>query len=114
MPSQEEFDELKGRIVELENKLAQSGTAAARTTAADLSAEELAAFAKVRDVIAADWGDRCGINDCYRCVVTRCVTNCIQLCWERCIFECTCGPCNVCGVGGVGGGNIGRFGGLGG
>src|SRR5262245_57814365 len=50
MPSQEEFDQLKGRIVELENQLkAQAG----RSTPdfADLTAEELQAYVKVRDVL---------------------------------------------------------------
>jgi hypothetical protein len=110
MSNQEEFDELKGRIVELENKLSKGS--ATRESAAGITAEEIQAFEKVRDVIASDWGEFCGINDCYRCIVVqRCVTTCIKTCYSPCIYECTCGPCNI---GGFGGGNVGRFGGLGG
>jgi hypothetical protein len=81
--------------------------------AADLSADEIRAYQKVRDVIAADWGEFCGINDCFRCIINRCLR-----CYtpvpipipRPCDFECSCGPCNV---GGMGGG-LGRFSGLGG
>ena len=108
MPSQEEFDELKGRIVELENQL--KGRAVQRDVSS-ITPEEMQAFVKVRDVVAGDWGEFCGINDCFRCVVQRCLQLCIVRCIQVCIFECTCGPCNQ---GQVGGGGLGRFGGLGG
>ena len=80
---------------------------------ADVSAQEIAAFRKVRDVIAADWGEFCGINDCFRCIIRclRCVT-CVR-CIVRCIVECSCGPCNPGFEGGLSGG-IGRFSELGG
>jgi hypothetical protein len=88
-----------------------------------LTPEELQAFAKVRDMIAIEGGGFCGINDCFRCVISQCVTTCvarcihhciqqcIQPCIQPCIFECTCGPCLA---GGQVGGGIGRFSGLGG
>ena len=110
MASQEEFEALKGRIEELENKLAAAQPAAA-SAKPEITAEELQAFVKVRDVIAMDWGENCGINECMRCVVNRCVTACVTRCITVCSFECTCGPCNV---GPMGLGNLGRFGGLGG
>lgn len=109
MPSQEEFDELKGRIVELENKLSQATTPAAK---ASVTAEEMQAYAKVRDLLAADYGDFCGINDCYRPVL-RCYSNCMTRCISRCIYECTCGPCNL-DPGTMVPGGLQRFGGLGG
>lgn len=109
MPSEEEFDELKGRIVELENQLrAKRGT----RDAASITPEDLEAFTRVRDLLAGgDFGDFCGINDCFRCIITRCVGLCIVRCIQPCIYECTCGPCNL---GQFGGGGAGRFGGLGG
>ncbi len=110
MASQEEFDALKGRIEELENKLAAAGASASATAA--FTPEEMAAYQKVRDVIAADYGDFCGINDCFRpqrCIKL-CDYFCVQRCIQRCIFECTCGPCNI----GPMTGGIERFGGLGG
>ena len=110
MPSEEEFEELKGRIVELENQLAKGG--AARGAVAEVSEEELKAFVKVRDVLVfTDWGENCGINECFKCIVVQpCTTLCIQRCIVTCIVECTCGPCLQ--GGGLPGG-VGRFGGLG-
>jgi hypothetical protein len=89
MPSQEEFEQLKGRIVELENQLKW------RRRVPDVSAitpEDIQAFVKVRDAIAPDW-----------------------VCWilPCCHFL----PCHACGPGnspGGAGGGVGRFGGLGG
>ena len=105
MPSDEEFEELKGRIVELENQLRRRTTK--RVT--DITPEELETFQKVRDVIAADFGDFCGINDCFRCIVN-CIQLCIVRCSQPCIFECTCGPCSPGTFGTAG---VSRFGGLG-
>ena len=111
MPSQEVFDELKGRIVELENAL---NGRRVRRDVSDISPEELEAFKKVRDLLAGDWGEFCGINDCFKCVVScvqcsLCVTRCV-LCTPPCVVECTCGPCIMQGPGP---GGPGRFGGLG-
>lgn len=109
MAEKEDFEFLKGRIEELENKLAAvSGPAVAK---AEISADEVQAFIKVRDVIAADWGENCGINECMRCIVSRCVSVCVVRCITACIFECSCGPCNQ---GPYGAGGLGRFTGLGG
>lgn len=103
---------LEARIVELEQKLAGVPT---RPEPAPISAEEMQAYHKVKDLLAVDYGDFCGINDCFRLCFRcggggggtasfRCIT--------RCINECVCGPCNICSVGGFGGG--GSFGGFGG
>lgn len=110
MPSQEEFDELKGRIVELENQLREREV---KRDISSITAEEMQAFVKVRDVIAGDWGEFCGINDCFRCVIQNCGVCIVRCLPPPCIFECNCGPCGVCQVGRSAGG-AGRFAGLGG
>lgn len=97
--SDDELAQLKARVAELEKQLK------ARSQPTDISADEIAAFRKVSDALVADWGD-CGINECYRPPVLRCVTRCIARCIVRCIHECSCGPC---GVGGPIGGGLGRF-----
>lgn len=106
MATNEEFEELKGRIVELESKLAdaQRGGGAKRTVA-DLSPDDVQAYLRVKDVL--DWGDG-GIS---RCVVVQCYQPCIVRCINVCINECTCGPCSL---GGQIPGGLNRFGGLGG
>jgi hypothetical protein len=110
MPTDEEFEALKGRIVELENQLAKRG----KSRVTDLTPEEIDTFQKVREVIASDFGDFCGVNDCMSCVqlcIQRCVQLCVARCIQVCIFECTCGPCNVGNLGSVA---ATRFGSLGG
>ena len=100
---------LEARIADLESKLASAG----RPQATEITADEMKAYRKVRDVIAADWGEFCGINDCFRCIIQRCY-RCytpVPIPIPRvCDVECSCGPCNV---GGLSGG-LGRFSGLGG
>ncbi len=96
-----------GRIEQLVESLA------GRSEATDLSEGEIKAYQKVRDVIAADWGEFCGINDCFRCIIVRCIQRCITLCdiiCNPCDTECSCGPC---GYGGFRG-NLRRFSGMGG
>ena len=101
---------LEGRIAELENTLAGRS----QKKVEDLTEEEMATFKKVQDVLAADWGEFCGINDCFRCrvcVVCRVCQVC-QVCrvCKVCDVECSCGPCNIGGtIGGIGGFN--QFGG---
>lgn len=110
MPSQEEFDELKGRIVELENQL--KGNAVQRDVSS-IAPEEMQTFIKVRDVLARDiasQASQAGIT-----WVDPPSWPWILRCWPPCVpprecFECMCGPC---GPGQVGRG-LGRFGGLGG
>ena len=75
----------------------------------DLTAEEIRAFRKVRDIVAFDPDTVCGINECFKCVnICRVNPVCVAVCrvCRVCDFECTCGPCNI-------GGRGGRFGGLG-
>ncbi len=71
-----EVEQLRARVEQLEKLLS------ARTAQpADISAEEIAAYRKVSEVLAADYGDFCGINDCYRPpVLTRCVVPCVVRC----------------------------------
>lgn len=95
------------RLVELEKRL---DTATRRAQVTPLSADEIKAYHKVREVLAADWGDMCGINDCFRCIIARCVTRCVIVtrCVVRCINECACGPCAMSSAD-VGLGGIARF-----
>jgi hypothetical protein len=108
MPTNEEFEELKGRIVELENQLSARPL---QRDVTQVSEDEMRAFVKVRDVIAGDFGGFCGINDCFRCIVMRCWQPCITRCIQTCIYECTCGPC-LQNPGDIGA--VSRFSGLGG
>jgi hypothetical protein len=103
MADDEALQALEGRIAALENALAGK----TQSRVADLTDDEIAAFKKVQDVIAADYGDFCGINDCYRCRLCTVCSVC-QICrvCRVCIFECSCGPCNI-GGGGIG--NVGGF-----
>ncbi|MEY9905205.1 hypothetical protein ABIA35_001421 [Catenulispora sp. MAP12-49] len=103
MPSQEEFDELKGRIVELENAL--KGRAAA-PSAADLTPEELATYHKVKAALGADSTYPVPCAPCVKCYPCYTCYVC-HSCY--CATECTCGPCIQAGAGG----GAGRFGGLG-
>jgi hypothetical protein len=107
--AQDPVQRLEMRIVELENQLKQLR---ASREAVNLSADEIQAYRKVREALAIDWGDFCGINDCMRCIILRCWTGGpIVRCIRICDVECTCGPCSL-GGGILGGG--GRFGTLGG
>lgn len=101
--------ELAVRIGRLEKLV---GSIAERGEPIDISADDIKAYRKVRDVVAADWGEFCGINDCFRCII-RCL-RCTVRCYTclRCDVECNCGPCNW-GYGSVAGG-LDRFSRLGG
>ena len=97
--------ELKARVAELEKLLKASSQPVV------ITADEMAAFRKVSDALAASADiEDCGINECWRppvlrCV-QRCVVRCVQRCVVRCIFECSCGPCNV---GPIASGGFARF-----
>jgi hypothetical protein len=86
---------LEMRLTRLENAIAQL---TASRKAADVSAEEMKTYLKVRDSIEPDF---CGPNDCMTLCIARCL-RCLRCfrCITRCIFECNCGPC------GFGGGPI--------
>jgi hypothetical protein len=108
----DDLKELSLRIEKMEKMLESLAGERAQVTAADLSADEVKAFQKVRDVIAADFGRFCGINDCFRCIIVRCATVCQVVCdvvCTPCDIECSCGPCNPGGLRG----RVGRFGSLG-
>ena len=104
--AEDRIKDLEAKVAELERRL-QLPT---RMAAADLTPEDLRAYQKVRDVVAADWGEFCGINDCFRCIVVRCGSGPVVRCVVRCINECVCGPCNVGPYGGGSGGGFGGFG----
>ncbi len=113
---QDSVKRLEARIVELEGKLQ---TVTSRPSASDVSADEIKAYVKVRDMISADFGDFCGVNDCFRlrCSVGGGSTGTNFRCIVRCINECVCGPCitaciTACFSGQAGAG--GQFGGFGG
>ena len=108
MPDQSDIQKLEMRIIELENELKQLR---ARREPEDITADELKAFRKVSEMLHADFGEFCGINDCARCLVMRCNIDPTVCRIVFCDIECTCGPCNL-GRFTRGGG--GRFGGLGG
>ena len=105
----ENLEKLEMRISKIESLLEQ---AVGKRATASFSESELQAYQKVRDAIAADWGDFCGINDCFRCIIVRCKlcdVVCDTVC-TPCDFECSCGPCNY---GGRFGGRLRRFSNLG-
>jgi hypothetical protein len=90
--------ELNARLDALENKIAalHEAVTAQAPAPVTITAEDMKAFNKVKDALAnpaADFGDFCGINDCFRGpIIHLCggVLNCSQVC----IRECTCGPCS--------------------
>src|SRR5258708_4753882 len=80
---------LEARIVELEQRL---GDMPRRPEPADISADELKAYQKVKARLSADWGDECGLNECMRCLPAsfrcyRCLPASFR-CITRCINEC--------------------------
>ncbi|WP_269585033.1 hypothetical protein [Roseibium sp. Sym1] len=108
----DETKELSLRIERIETLL-DNMVAERAPVATELTVDEIKAFQKVRDVIAADWGNMCGINDCFRCIVVRCSTVCQVLCdvvCQPCDVECSCGPCSVGGLRG----RVSRFSRMGG
>lgn len=103
----DDMKDISERLARLE-KLVET-TAVPRAQASDITPEDLVAFRKVRDVLAWDPDNTCGINECFKCVaICRTCQVCTVVCrvCRVCDFECTCGPCNI-------GGLAGRFGGLG-
>lgn len=105
----DDIKKLEARVIELEQKLAQ---VTRRPEPTQITQEELNAYRKVKDLVAADFGDFCGINDCFR-LCLRCTgggSGCFR-CITRCINECVCGPCSAGGFGGGFGGQFGGFGG---
>ena len=98
--AQDKLKDLEGRIEKIEQSLSGGMT----REAVEISPDEMKTFMKVRDVIAADFGEFCGINDCFRCTLCRSCFVCgtCRIC-RACIVECTCGPCLRGGtMGGVG------------
>jgi hypothetical protein len=107
---EDQIRKLELRIKELEDQLQTQR----QPKAADISANEVQAFLKVRDMLRVDWGDFCGINDCLACRLCGGGSGgggaVCRVC-RACIVECTCGPCNI---GPFAGGGISRFEQLGG
>jgi hypothetical protein len=94
MADDDHIKALEGRIAALENALQAKAERSGAT--ANLTPEEIAAFQKVRDVVAADWGEFCGINDCFRCRACSSCSVCrvCKVC-RVCDIECSCGPCQI-------------------
>jgi hypothetical protein len=93
----EDANDLSSRLARLEKLVESMAKSATRPDVADISAEDIAAFRKVRDVIAFDPDGVCGINECFKCVsLCRPCQVCQVVCrvCKVCDFECTCGPCN--------------------
>ena len=90
---------LEMRLQQLENQLKQFQPGGL----ADISQEELKAFAKVSAALSGL--EECGINEC-RPVICRPVI--CRIC-RVCDVECNCGPCGGTLTGG-GGGSFGTFG----
>jgi hypothetical protein len=90
-------EELSMRIKELEAQLSQLTAAAAPQ---DVSADEIRAYHKVRKSLGgglAGWDQECGINECQplRCIPGTSSGSYRRWRIQRCINECTCGPCNI-------------------
>ncbi len=106
--------DLEMRIKKIEGLLEKM---VAKREAVDVSADEVKAYKKVRDLVAWDPDNTCGINECQPCVILRCIKDPISLCacikCAPCDVECSCGPCNMCGYGTLGSSGSSKFGGLG-
>ena len=90
---------LEMRLTKLEDAIAKF---AQIRKAADISAEEMKTYVKVRAALEPDF---CGPNDCMRlCIPTGCIRCLVCVRCYRCINECTCGPCGGGLSGGFGGG----------
>lgn len=109
MASEDPLKEVNLRLERLEAKL---DTVARTPSVSNLTADDIAAFHKVRN---AFWEDgSCGINETSPCIGCNAFVNdrVVKIPIPTPLAECICGPC-MCGVGGSFGG-IQRFGGLGG
>jgi hypothetical protein len=98
MADEKDLRSLEMRLTKLENAI---GNLAESRKTADISAEEMKTYMKVRDSLDPEF---CGPNDCMRLCVPIACFRCLRClrCITRCINECTCGP-------GTGGGLSGGF-----
>lgn len=96
MSDEKELKTLELRIAKLETLVSKS----VQREVSDITADELRAYQKVKDLVAVDWGGPCGINECYPCVLFPC-TRCYIDPPKPCDVECTCGPCALGGVYGL-------------
>ena len=89
MAEQSDPKSLEMRLTKLENAI---GKLVESRKAADISAEEMKTYMKVRDAIGEP--DFCGPNDCMRLCIPRTCFRCFRCirCINRCINECICGP----------------------
>ncbi len=108
-------DELKKVNVRLERLEKRLDTVAKAPKTAELSAEDISAYHRVRTAL---WEDgTCGINETSPCVVQLCRGPiricdivCLRIC-RACDTECTCGPCGVYERASYGGRRFGDLGG---
>ena len=105
MANESDVQKLELRIKELEDQMKAMRSS---PSGPQISAEDMQTFQRVRDALSI--GANFCLTECTRCVGL-CIVNCITICNQRCIFECSCGPCLQERPLGGGGG---RFGGLGG
>jgi hypothetical protein len=103
MADDKDLKSLEMRLTKLEDAI---GRLVQSRKAADISAEEMKVYMKVRDSLDPDF---CGPNDCMRlCIPFRCWPRC----WPRLCIPQRC--INECGGGWPGGGFGGGFSELGG
>lgn len=94
--------DLDVRIRSIENTLEKLTAAMGVTTSAKVEKSDIDAYlAVMRAAVAVDWGEFCGINDCFKCIVVcrvcRSCTVCNVCSSCKICFECTgCGPCAIC------------------
>jgi hypothetical protein len=97
-PKAKSAKSLEMRVTQLENAISKLSQG---KKPADVSADELKTYHKVRDALIVDY---C-ISECERCVGLPCIschTPCVT-CRTPCISECSCGPCLMSKGGGSGG-----------
>ena len=81
------------RIAELENQLEELSAAIEPKA---VSADEMRAYLKVRAMLGSDYPEGyCGVNECQRIFPRRSLTEMRRLRIDRCVNECSCGPCNI-------------------
>lgn len=98
-----ETKKLEVRLANIERKISELSTALRPKVLEEKAAkEDIDTYLRVlRAALAADWGDFCGINDCFKCIhICRICSGGTQLCRACtvcliCDVECTCGPCAV-------------------
>jgi hypothetical protein len=97
-----ETKKLEVRLANLEKKISELAQALQPTVIEEKAAkEDIDTYLRVlRAALATDWGENCGINECFKCIACWTCSGGPQLCYRcgpclRCDVECVCGPCNI-------------------